>query len=181
MTPTRTRLAHTSQLGPDALAGIRALLDAAFEGDFGDADFEHALGGMHVLVHRGGELVAHGSVVQRRVLHRGRALRTGYVEAVAVRADARRRGLGGVVMEGLEGVIAGAYVLGALSASEAGAALYGARGWRPHPGPVGVLGPHGPERLPEEEGSAYVWTPPGGTVLDPAGRIDFDWREGDVV
>ncbi|MFG2619279.1 GNAT family N-acetyltransferase [Streptomyces sp. NPDC048507] len=181
MTSSRARLVHTSQLGPDDLAGIRALLDAAFEGDFDDADFEHALGGMHALVHRGAELVAHGSVVQRRVLHRGRALRTGYVEAVAVRAGLRRRGLGGAVMDGLERVIGGAYVLGALSASEAGAALYRARGWCPHPGPVGVLGPDGPERLPGEEGSTYVWTPPGGAVLDPAGRIDFDWREGDVV
>ncbi|MET9470128.1 GNAT family N-acetyltransferase, partial [Streptomyces sp. NPDC006544] len=95
---------------------VRELLDAAFEGDFGAEDFEHALGGMHALVYDGEELVAHGSVVQRRVVHAGRALRTGYVEAVAVRADRRRSGLGGVVMRSLEGVVARAYVLGALSA-----------------------------------------------------------------
>ncbi|MEU9373310.1 GNAT family N-acetyltransferase [Streptomyces sp. NPDC048255] len=181
MTDTRTRLAHTSQLGPGTLEEIRALLDAAFEGDFSDEDFEHGLGGMHVLVYEGGELVAHGSVVQRRVVHGGRALRTGYVEAVAVRADLRRRGFAGRVMAELERVIGGAYVLGALSASEAGAALYGSRGWSPHPGPIGVLGPDGPERLAEEEGSTYVWQPPGGVRLDPAGRLDFDWRNGDVL
>ena len=37
----------------DELAAIRALLDEAFDGDFGDDDWEHALGGIHVLVHEG--------------------------------------------------------------------------------------------------------------------------------
>lgn len=181
MSDTYVRLVHTGQLGREDLAAVRALLDGAFEGDFGDEDFEHALGGMHALVYEEGEPVAHGSVVQRRVLHGGRALRAGYVEAVAVRADRRRRGLGGEVMAALETVIGRAYVLGALSASEAGAALYTGRGWRPYPGRIGVLGPDGPVRLAEEEGSTFVWTPPGGIPPDPAGRLDFDWRDGDVL
>lgn len=176
-------LRHTAQLDGRELRRVRELLDGAFDGDFGEEDFEHALGGMHVLVYEGDALVAHGSVVQRRVLHQGRALRTGYVEAVAVRADRRRRGLGGVVMEAVEGVVERAYVLGALSASADGARLYAGRGWRVWGGEIGVLGPGGPERLPEEEGSTYVWTPPGGGVLpDPAaGPLSFDWREGDVL
>lgn len=181
MTDTRTRLAHTSELSGDELEEIRALLGVAFEGDFSDEDFEHGLGGMHALVDEGGELVAHGSVVQRRVVHRGRALRAGYVEAVAVRADRRRRGLGGQVMAELERVIGRAYVLGALSASEDGAGLYAGRGWRVWGGRIGVLGPGGPERLPEEEGSTYLWVPPGGVLPDPGGRLDFDWRNGDVL
>ncbi|MFG2980908.1 GNAT family N-acetyltransferase [Streptomyces sp. NPDC048258] len=176
-----TRTAHTSQLEQGELGEIRALLDGAFEGDFSDEDFEHGLGGMHVLVREGGELVGHGSVVQRRVVHRGRALRVGYVEGVGVRADRRRRGIGSAVMAGLEAVIGRAYVLGALSASEDGASLYERRGWAVWGGPIGVLGPQGPERLPEEEGSTYVWVPPGGALPDPAGRLDFDWRNGDVL
>ncbi|MFJ1565427.1 GNAT family N-acetyltransferase [Streptomyces erythrochromogenes] len=176
-----TRTAHTSELTADELRAIRSLLDDAFEGDFADEDFEHALGGMHVLIGVDGRLAAHGSVVQRRVLHRGRALRTGYVEAVAVRADLRRRGLGGQVMARLEQVVAGAYVLGALSASQEGAGLYLARGWSVWPGEVGALSPGGPVRLPEEEGSTYVWAPPGGIRPDPAARLDFDWRDGDVL
>ncbi|KOV44369.1 GNAT family N-acetyltransferase [Streptomyces sp. H021] len=173
--------AHTSELTAGELRAIRSLLDDAFEGDFADEDFEHALGGMHVVVGVDGRLVAHGSVVQRRVVHRGRALRTGYVEAVAVRADLRRRGLGGQVMARLEEVVAGAYELGALSASEEGAGLYLARGWSVWPGRVGALSPDGPVRLPEEEGSTYVWAPPGGLRLDPAAPLDFDWRDGDVL
>ncbi|MFE6846145.1 GNAT family N-acetyltransferase [Streptomyces sp. NPDC057686] len=174
-------LKHTSQLGSGELRELRELLDRAFRGDFGDEDFEHALGGMHVLVREDGELVAHGSVVQRRVLHGGRALRTGYVEAVAVRADRRRRGLGGQVMAGLEGVIERAYVLGALSASDDGARLYAGRGWAVWGGQIGALSPAGPVRLPDEEGSTYVWLPPGGVLDDLAGRLDFDWRDGDVL
>ncbi|MFE9927599.1 GNAT family N-acetyltransferase [Streptomyces sp. NPDC005533] len=179
---TDVRVGHTAGLTGDELREVRALLDEAFEGDFGEEDFEHALGGMHVLVRDAdGLLVAHGSVVQRRVVHRGRALRTGYVEAVAVRAGSRRRGLGGQVVAELERVVARAYVLGALSASEAGAGLYLARGWSVWPGRIGALSPHGPVPLPEEEGSTYVWAPPGGIRLDPAGRLDFDWRDGDVL
>ncbi|MFJ9941762.1 GNAT family N-acetyltransferase [Streptomyces erythrochromogenes] len=176
-----TRTAHTSELTAGELRAIRSLLDDAFDGDFADEDFEHALGGMHVLIDVDGRLAAHGSVVQRRVLHRGRALRTGYVEAVAVRADLRRRGLGGQVTARLEQVVAGAYVLGALSASQEGAGLYLARGWSVWPGEVGALSPDGPVRLPEEEGSTYVWVPPGGVRPDPAARLDFDWRDGDVL
>ncbi|MFG2989741.1 GNAT family N-acetyltransferase [Streptomyces sp. NPDC048257] len=173
---------HTSELTAEDLREIRALLDGAFDGDFADEDFEHALGGMHALVRDpGGDLVAHGSVVMRRVVHEGRALRTGYVEAVAVRPDARRRGLGGQVMAGLEQVIGRAYVLGALSASQDGAALYLGRGWEVWGGRIGALSPDGPLPLPEEEGSTYVWTPPGGFRPDPAGRLDFDWRDGDVL
>ncbi|MER7760940.1 GNAT family N-acetyltransferase [Streptomyces sp. NPDC097619] len=181
---THTLTRHTAQLTPADLAEIRELLDAAFEGDFAEEDFEHALGGMHVLLREdgpGGALLAHGSVVQRRVLHGGRALRTGYVEAVAVRADHRRRGLGGLVMAELERVVEAAYVLGALSASEEGAALYAGRGWRCWPGRIGALGPAGPVALPEEEGSTYLWVPAGATAPDPAGRLDFDWRDGDVL
>ncbi|MFD5672067.1 GNAT family N-acetyltransferase [Streptomyces sp. NPDC127040] len=177
-----TRTAHTSELTAPELREVRALLAEAFEGDFAEEDFEHALGGVHVLVRDpDGRLVAHGSVVQRRAVHRGRALRTGYVEAVAVRADRRRQGLGALVMDGLERVIGRAYVLGALSASEDGAGLYAGRGWSVWGGQLGVLGPGGPERLAGEEGSTYVWAPPGGAQPDPAGRLDFDWRNGDVL
>ena len=47
-----------------------------------DQDWEHALGGVHAVAWLDGEVVGHASVVQRRLLHDGRALRTGYVEGV---------------------------------------------------------------------------------------------------
>lgn len=81
------RTAHTASLNAADLRAIRTLLDEAFDGTFSDEDYEHGLGGMHALVWDGSTLIAHGSVVMRRLLHSGRALRTGYVEAVAVHPD----------------------------------------------------------------------------------------------
>lgn len=49
------------------------LLDEAFPDDeaYTDEDHEHALGGVHALVWEGPELIGHGSVVMRRLLHDG--------------------------------------------------------------------------------------------------------------
>ncbi|MBT2420906.1 GNAT family N-acetyltransferase [Streptomyces sp. ISL-22] len=175
------RTVHTADLTPAELHAIRALLDDAFDGDFSDEDWEHGLGGMHALVHDdAGRLVAHGSVIMRRVRHRDRWLRVGYVEAVGVRADARRTGLGGRVMAQLERVIDRAYDAGMLSASDEGAALYAARGWEVWSGRVCALGPQGIVRLPDEEGSTFV-RPALAGPLDPAYELVFDWRDGDVL
>ncbi|GHH65530.1 aminoglycoside 2'-N-acetyltransferase I [Streptomyces umbrinus] len=176
----RLRTAHTADLTPAELRAVRTLLDDAFEGDFSDEDWDHGLGGMHALVHDGTGLAAHGAVVMRRVLHRGRSLRTGYVEAVAVRADVRRTGLGGQIMAALEGVVDRAYALGALSASDAGAALYAARGWQVWPGRISALGPDGIVHLPDEEGTTFV-RPASAGPLDPSHGLVFDWRDGDVL
>ncbi|MEU8981794.1 GNAT family N-acetyltransferase [Streptomyces sp. NPDC048309] len=177
---TRLRTAHTADLTPAELRAARTLLDDAFDGGFSDEDWDHGLGGIHVLVHDERGLAAHGSVIQRRVLHRGRSLRVGYVEAVGVRADARRTGLGGRVMAEVERIVEGAYPLGALSASEEGAALYAARGWQLWPGRICALGPDGIVRLPEEEGTIYL-RPASAGPLDPAYDLVFDWRDGDVL
>ncbi|GGW74601.1 aminoglycoside 2'-N-acetyltransferase [Streptomyces lucensis JCM 4490] len=176
----RARLAHTAELDPAELRTVRALLDDAFDGDFSDEDWDHGLGGMHVLLYDGAGLAAHGSAVMRRVRHRGRWLRAGYVEAVAVRADVRRTGLGGRVMAELERLIDRAYDLGALAASDEGALLYTARGWQRWAGRLHALSPDGIVRLPEEEGYVYVRPALAGT-LDPTGDLVLDWRDGDVT
>jgi aminoglycoside 2'-N-acetyltransferase I len=175
---TSVAVAHTAQLPPATLAAARELMDEAFAGDFGDADWEHALGGLHAVVHDGYRLVAHGSVVQRRLLHGGRALRAGYVEAVAVAPDHQRQGLASAVMTQLEQVIRRAYDLGALSASDAGAALYLSRGWQRWQGPTAVMAPGGTVPTPEEDG--FVFVLPAAAPLDPTGELACDWRDGDV-
>ncbi|MFF8379048.1 GNAT family N-acetyltransferase [Streptomyces sp. NPDC015661] len=175
------RTAPTHDLGAARLRSVRELLDTAFEGDFSDDDWDHTLGGVHAWIEDGRGLAAHGAVVQRRVLHRGRSYRVGYVEGLAVRGDRRRQGLGGAVMAELERVIDGTYAFGALSASDAGAALYRARGWRIWEGRLDALGPEGTVRLAEEEGSVFL-RPAGGPALpDPAAPLVFDWRDGDVM
>ncbi|MGW0993073.1 GNAT family N-acetyltransferase [Streptomyces sp. NPDC002520] len=176
--PVRT--AHTAELDPAELRSVRALLDAAFDGGFSDEDWDHGLGGLHVLVRDETGIAAHGAVVMRRVRHRGRWLRAGYVEAVAVRPDARRMGFGGRVLGELERVIGRAYDLGALSASPEGALLYTSRGWRQWGGQVHGLSPDGIVRLREEEGDVFVWPALAG-ALDHSQEFVLDWRDGDVA
>ena len=166
---------HTAELAPGELAEVRALMDASFA-HFSDHDWDHALGGQHALVREDGLLVAHGSLVMRRLLVEGRSLRTGYVEAVAVRADRRRRGHGSTVMDALE-ALAPAYDVLALSASAAGVALYEARGWRAWRGPTAVLSPTGPLPTPDDDGSVHVLT---AEPLDLDAPLTCDWRDGDV-
>jgi aminoglycoside 2'-N-acetyltransferase I len=171
-------LRHTAHLPARTLAAARALLDDAFDGDFDDEDWDHALGGLHALARDDGELVGHGAVVQRRLLHGGRALRTGYVEAVAVAPAHRRSGVASALMARLEDVVRGAYDLGALGATDDGAALYAARGWQRWRGPTSVLGPAGTVRTPDDDGAVLVL--PGAVPLDLDGTLTCDWRDGDV-
>ncbi|MEU5401811.1 GNAT family N-acetyltransferase [Streptomyces sp. NPDC005963] len=177
------RTAHTHQLTPAELDAIRGLLDLAFDGDFSAEDWDHCLGGVHAVVYDAdGVPVAHGSVIMRRVVHRGRSYRVGYVEGVAVRAQERRGGLGGRVMEALEGVIDRAYDFGALSASDAGAALYRSRGWTLWRGRIEAASPDGPVPLPDEEDSTFVRSARGsGASWVPPEALVFDWRDGDVM
>jgi aminoglycoside 2'-N-acetyltransferase I len=175
---TTLRTAHTSALDPATLRTARALLDQVFD-DMTDADWEHSLGGIHALAYDGTELVGHASVIQRRLLHAGRAMRTGYVEAVAVRQDHRRRGVGSTLMRALEEVIKGAYDLGALGATDEGAVFYAARGWQLWAGPTSTLTPDGIRRTEEDDGAVFV-LPVAGVTLDLTGELTCDWRDGDV-
>lgn len=172
------QIRHTAELDDAALAAVRALCGKAFEGDFSDADWEHALGGVHALGYEDDRLVAHAALVARRLLHAGRALRTGYVEAVAVAADRRRRGHGAAVMRALDPYIARGYALGALATSDDGAPLYAALGWSRWPGPTAVLTPEGIRPTPDADGAIFVRTV--GAALDPEQPLICDWRDGDV-
>jgi aminoglycoside 2'-N-acetyltransferase I len=173
-----SRVVHTADLDSQTVAAAQALLHDAFDGDWSDDDWEHCLGGMHALLWDDGDLIAHGSVVQRRLLHDGRALRAGYIEGVAVRADKRGQGHGATIMDSLERVVRDAYDLGALSASEEALDFYAARGWQLWLGPSAALTPKGIERTEDDDGGIYVL--PLALPLDLTGEIVCDWRDGDV-
>ena len=175
---THLHTAHTADLDPAALAAARALLDEVFKGDMSDHDWEHSLGGIHALAYEDGALVGHAAVVQRRLLHDGRALRAGYVEGVGVREDRQRRGYGAALMDALEHFVRGAYDLGALGATDEAVRLYESRGWKRWDGPTSALTPTGIRRTEEEDGSVYVL--PLSAPLDLSGELTCDWREGDV-
>lgn len=173
------RVVSTAELDSVVARQVRALMDAAFDGEFSDDDWDHTLGGLHALAFDDGAVVAHGAVVQRRLLHRGRALRTGYVEGVAVHAAHRGRGLGAAVMDRLEEIVRRAYTLGALSASEEALTFYAARGWLPWRGATYTLGPSGPERTPDDDDAVFVLPVAGGAAVDTGADLFCDWRDGD--
>ena len=171
-------VAHTADLPRETLAAARTLLLDVFDGDVTDEDWEHALGGIHALAWEGDVLAGHASVVQRRLLHGGRALRAGYVEGVGVRAGHRRAGLGRALMGELARVVRGAYDLGALGATDEAAAFYDALGWRRWRGPTSALTPQGVVRTAGEDGGVHVL--PGAVPLDLDGALVCDWRDGDL-
>jgi aminoglycoside 2'-N-acetyltransferase I len=113
----------------------------------------------------------------RRLLHGGRALRAGYVEAVATAATHRRRGVGSTVMSALE-ELASAYDLLALGATDDGVLLYESRGWQRWRGRLLALTPDGVVRTDEDEGWLFVL--PGDADVDLDGDLTCDWRPGDL-
>ncbi|WP_412539488.1 GNAT family N-acetyltransferase [Longispora sp. K20-0274] len=174
---SRLVTAHTADLDPDTLAAARALLYDVFD-DMTEPDWEHCLGGVHAVLWEDDAVIGHAALIQRRLLHAGRALRTGYVEGVAVRADRRGRGHGGTMMTALERLVRSAYDLGALGATDEGAVFYAARGWRLWRGPTSALTPAGVVGTPDDDDCVYVL--PGAVPLDLDGALTCDWRDGDV-
>jgi aminoglycoside 2'-N-acetyltransferase I len=175
----RVTVAPTADLDPATLAEARALLEEVFAGDFSADDWEHTLGGIHALLRDDGVLVGHAAVVERSLLHGGRALRAGYVEGVAVRRDRHGRGHGALLMDAIEAAIQAHHEIGALSSSEEALGFYAARGWRLWEGPTSALTPSGGVvRTPDDDGGVYVL--PVSAALDLTGELTCDWRPGEV-
>ncbi|MFC1410010.1 GNAT family N-acetyltransferase [Streptacidiphilus sp. N1-12] len=161
------------------LRAVRRLLIGAFGDTFSEHDWAHTLGGLHVLVREDGELVGHGAVVERQLRTKGVTVCTGYVEAVAVRADRRGRGYGRLLMDALERELnSGEYGMAALSSSARAVGFYLARGWQQWLGPTAVATPDGLLRTADEDGSVYVLEVDLG--FDVWAELICDWREGDV-
>ncbi|MDF2734707.1 MAG: aminoglycoside 2-N-acetyltransferase [Chloroflexota bacterium] len=180
--PARVRRTRTEDLTRSEVDSIRELLVAAFGTDedeaFTDDDWEHAIGGLHFVCDLNGAIVAHASVVERELHVDTRALRTGYVEAVATAPDHQGAGLGSLVMADANAYIRDTFELGALGTGRQ--AFYEQLGWRTWIGPSGVRTTDGVRPTPEEDGYLMVLTTPTSPPLDMNATITCEWRPGDV-
>jgi aminoglycoside 2'-N-acetyltransferase I len=177
----RVRRVSTQDLTTAETAAIRELLVAAFWSDeerFTDADWDHAVGGLHFVLERDGVIVAHASVVERELQVGGRAVRTGYVEAVATAPDRQGGGLGSLVMSDVSSYIRDRFELGALGTGRQ--PFYQRLGWRIWAGPTSVRSRDGARPTPEEDGYILVLATPTSPPLDLTEPISCDWRPGDV-
>jgi aminoglycoside 2'-N-acetyltransferase I len=175
----RLRESPTAALSPPFLRALRAMLDAAFARDFADADWAHALGGRHVwLEGTDGAIVSHGCVVERRLGVGTRALRVGYVEALATAGAHRHRGHCTTVMRRLGQLIADRYELGVLSTGAH--AFYARLGWVRWRGATWVDAAGGRVRTPDDDDSIMILETPASPSIALTDDIVADWRDGDV-
>jgi aminoglycoside 2'-N-acetyltransferase I len=175
------RRATTTELTPREIDVLRRMMTAAFEhknGTFDDADWDHATGGVHVLVEDGTEILSHGSVIERRLEIGGLPVRTGYVEAVATWPVHQHRGYATRLMREIADLIQADYALGALGTGVAG--FYEPLGWERWLGPTSVRTPRGIERTPDDDAGIMILRTKASPALDLGAPIVCDWREGDV-
>jgi aminoglycoside 2'-N-acetyltransferase I len=171
------QIVSSERLDDSQIAAIREMLDEAFGGAFTNDDWQHALGGQHVLWRDRDQLVAHASVVPRTITIGDRTLRAGYVEAVAVAVSRQRCGFGTAVMGPIAGIIAEQYELGVLST---GSVEYFRRlGWTLWQGPSFVRTTGGVRWTPDEDGGIMVLGAER-HPLDAAAAIGCEDRPGDA-
>jgi aminoglycoside 2'-N-acetyltransferase I len=177
----KLRIARTEQLSSDELRFLRAMLEEAFadasEGGLTDEDWEHTLGGVHVLA-VDGSILSHAAIVERSLTADGRPFRTGYVEGVATSPSYRHRGHASAVMREVASLIQDEFELGALATGVP--TFYTRFGWELWRGPTWVSSPTGPRRTPDDDGAVMILRTEQATDLDPAGPLTCDWRAGEV-
>ena len=142
----------TADASGERLSQIRQLLFTAFDGTFSEEDWEHTLGGWHVVVADGGVIIAHVAVVLRVLEVADQPFRTGYVEGVATDPARQREGLGAQTMGEVSTLLLGEFEMGALSTSVH--EFYERLGWERWNGPTYVR--HGSDVVRTEDEDAGV-------------------------
>jgi aminoglycoside 2'-N-acetyltransferase I len=176
------RRLSTPELTKREVARLHDLMTAAFaedeHGAFTDADWQHALGGTHVVIELDGRIAGHAAVVERDLHLGGRPLRTGYVEAVAIDPDVQGQGLGSRLMGEVNDIVDEAFEIGALGTGSQH--FYERLGWEIWQGPSSVRTPSGEQRTPDEDGYILVRRTRRSPALRLTDPISCEWRPGDV-
>ena len=168
----------SAEAGAVRLRQIRGLLDVAFGGDFSDQDWDHTLGGDHVIVEDDGVLVAHAAVVGRVLEIDGAAWNTGYVEGVATLPGRQGKGFGALTMTEAMTLLRRRYALGALSSELH--AFYERLGWERWQGPTFVRRSDGElVRTAEEDDGVMVLRFGASADVDMTSAIACGARAGD--
>lgn len=167
-------------LDPQTTRSVREIMDAAFEGDFSDDDWDHALGGTHAVAREAGDagrIVGHASVVPRELWVDDRRLACGYVEAVAVAPERQQTGIGTELMRTLASVC-GNYDLCVLGTGEYH--FYERLGWERWQGTTWVRTADGLVHTAEDDDCIMILRTPRTPDLALAGRLVCLPRPGDV-
>lgn len=173
---TQLQVVRSDELSSVNLAEIRALLVDAFTDGFDDDDWNHTLGGWHVLA-LDDALLAHAAVVERVLEVGGRAVRAGYVEGVASTPTRQGEGLGSLVMRSIGGLLEAEFELGALSTGRH--AFYQRLGWERWCGPTFVRHGQNIVRTADEDDGIMVLRTGSGAAPDLAATIACEQRAGD--
>lgn len=168
----------TGRLPDELVASTRSLLDRAFDGDFTDEDWEHALGGVHATLVENDVVMAHAAVVPRDVRINGRWFRAGYVEAVATHPDLHGKGLGSQVVDAITDIIRDRDELGVLSTGAQ--QFYERLGWERWRGRSTVLEDGEPRRTSDDDASLMVLRTRHSETVELDGEIACTARSGDA-
>ena len=168
----------TAELGLERLAAVRCLLEVAFEGDFSDEDWDHALGGWHVLVTADdGALVAHTAVVPRRLYVADRHFRSGYVEAVGTAPSRQGTGVGSLAMEAIGELLPRHFELGALATGRW--SFYERLGWERWRGPTFARDGDEVLRTAEDDDAVMVLRFGPSADIELTAALTCEARQGD--
>jgi aminoglycoside 2'-N-acetyltransferase I len=178
------QVARTDDLPRETLAEIRALMLAAFTGGFTDDDWDHALGGWHVVARDDigntdeAAVVAHAAVVERTLGVGERLVRTGYVEGVATAPGRHGGGLGSAVMQRINQLVRADYEFGALATGRH--SFYERLGWERWRGPTLVRRGDDLVRTPDDDDAVMVLRFGPTADVDLTQPLSCDSRSGDV-
>ena len=167
----------TADVPDRRLEEVRALLDAAFGDRFTEDDWEHCLGGTHVVLSEDGTVAAHAAVVPRLLEVGDEPVRTGYVEGVATAPAWEGRGLGSRAMSALASVIQRDFDLGALSTGRHH--FYERLGWERWRGPTYVRHLAGVLRSAEDDDGVMVLRFGKSREIDLTAALTCPSRPGD--
>jgi aminoglycoside 2'-N-acetyltransferase I len=149
---------------------------AAFD-DWEETDWEHSVGGTHILAEEAGTVVAHAAVVARTIEVDGRPFATGYVEAVATAPDRQGEGHGTRVMERAGALIRADHELGVLGTDAFH--FYERLGWERWRGTTYVRRAGGLERTPEDDDALMLLRTGPSERIALDGSIACQERSGD--